>query len=208
MASSTIQPSKPILTGYIEAVNGDLVEAMGGAAVALGGADRRRSGHVEEALGTRESEGTTSPSELAGSVPEDAWTARRRQRDRANRVAGPPAPASGGVTSRPIGERAALAAVIVACAVWGASFLLAKVALEELPIGHLVLWRFAIAAAVLLPLVLRRGLPLRRDLPRYAVSGLLCVPITFLPQFEGLARTTVASASLLVGTGKIGRAHV
>ena len=105
------------------------------------------------------------------------------------------------MTSRPIGERAALAAVIVACAVWGASFLLAKVALEELPIGHLVLWRFAIAAAVLLPLVLRRGLPLRRDLPRFAVSGLLCVPITFLPQFEGLARTTVASASLLVGTG-------
>jgi drug/metabolite transporter (DMT)-like permease len=105
------------------------------------------------------------------------------------------------VTSRPIGERAALAAVIVACAVWGASFPLAKVALEELPIGHLVLWRFAIAAAVLLPLVLRRGLPRRRDLPRFAVSGLLCVPITFLPQFEGLARTTVASASLLVGTG-------
>jgi drug/metabolite transporter (DMT)-like permease len=27
------------------------------------------------------------------------------------------------------------------------------------------------------------------------------VPVTFLPQFEGLARTTVASASLLVGTG-------
>jgi drug/metabolite transporter (DMT)-like permease len=105
------------------------------------------------------------------------------------------------VTPQPIGERAALAAVIVACAVWGSSFLLAKVALEELAIGHLVLWRFAIAAAVLLPLVARRGLPRRRDLPRFAVSGLLCVPITFLPQFEGLTRTTVASASLLVGTG-------
>jgi drug/metabolite transporter (DMT)-like permease len=102
---------------------------------------------------------------------------------------------------RPIGERAALAAVIAACAVWGSSFLFAKVALEELAVGHLVLWRFAIAAAVLLPLVARRGLPRRRYLPRLAVSGLLCVPISFLPQFEGLARTSVASASLLVGTG-------
>jgi drug/metabolite transporter (DMT)-like permease len=75
------------------------------------------------------------------------------------------------------------------------------VALEELAVGHLVLWRFAIAAAVLVPLPARRGLPYRRDLPRFALSGLICVPITFLPQFEGLTRTTVASASLLVGTG-------
>ena len=116
-------------------------------------------------------------------------------------MAGPPAPAPGRVSQRPIGERAGLAAVIAACAIWGSSFLFAKIALAELAIGHLVLWRFAIAAAVLLPLVARRGLPRRRDLPRFAVSGLLCVPITFLPQFEGLARTTVSSASLLVGTG-------
>lgn len=99
------------------------------------------------------------------------------------------------------GERTALAAVIAACAIWGSSFLLAKVALEELAVGHLVLWRFAIAAAVLVPLAARRGLPRREDLPRFALSGLLCVPVTFLPQFEGLTRTTVASASLLVGTG-------
>ncbi|HJU86030.1 MAG TPA: EamA family transporter [Gemmatimonadota bacterium] len=105
------------------------------------------------------------------------------------------------MTPQPIGERAALAAVIVACAVWGSSFLLAKVALRELAIGHLVLWRFVIAAAVLLPLVARRGFPRGCDLPRFILSGLLCVPITFLPQFEGLARTTVTSASLLVGTG-------
>jgi drug/metabolite transporter (DMT)-like permease len=105
------------------------------------------------------------------------------------------------MTSRRIGERAALAAIVVACAVWGSSFLFAKVALEELAIGHLVLWRFLIAAAVLVPLVSRRGLPRRSDLPRFALSGLLGVPLTFLPQFEGLARTTVASASLLVGTG-------
>lgn len=105
------------------------------------------------------------------------------------------------MTRRRIGERAALAAIVVACAIWGSSFLLAKVALKELPIGHLVLWRFLIAAAVLLPLVSRRGLPRRSDLPRFALSGLLAVPLTFLPQFEGLSRTTVASASLLVGTG-------
>jgi drug/metabolite transporter (DMT)-like permease len=96
---------------------------------------------------------------------------------------------------------AALAAVIAACAIWGASFLFAKVALAELAVGHLILWRFAIAAGILTPIAIRHGLPRRRDWPRFALSALLCVPVTFLPQFEGLARTTVASASLLVGTG-------
>ncbi len=97
-------------------------------------------------------------------------------------------------------ERAALAAVIAACVMWGASFLLGKIALRELAVGHVVLWRFAIAALVLVPWAARRGLPARRDVRRFALSGLLCVPVTFLPQFEGLARTTVASASLIVGT--------
>jgi drug/metabolite transporter (DMT)-like permease len=102
--------------------------------------------------------------------------------------------------ARGLTERAALAAVVTACAIWGASFLLAKVALAELAVGHLVFWRFAIAAAVLVPWAARRGLPARRDFPRFALSALLCVPVTFLPQFEGVARTTVASASLIVGT--------
>lgn len=97
-------------------------------------------------------------------------------------------------------ERAALAAVVAACVIWGSSFLLAKVALAELPVGHVVLWRFALAALVLIPWAVRGGLPARRDVPRVALSALLCVPVTFLPQFEGVARTTVASASLIVGT--------
>jgi drug/metabolite transporter (DMT)-like permease len=97
-------------------------------------------------------------------------------------------------------ERAALAAVVAACVIWGSSFLLAKVALAELPVADVVLWRFALAALVLVPWAARRGLPARRDWPRFALSAFLCVPVTFLPQFEGVARTTVASASLIVGT--------
>lgn len=98
-------------------------------------------------------------------------------------------------------ERAALAAVIAACAIWGASFLFAKIALADLPASHVVLWRFAIAAAVLGPMAARQGLPRRRDVGRFALAGLLCVPGALMIQFEGLARTTVASASLVVGTG-------
>jgi drug/metabolite transporter (DMT)-like permease len=98
-------------------------------------------------------------------------------------------------------DRAALAAVALACIVWGASFLFAKLALAELPASHLVLWRFAIAAALLAPFAARRGLPRRRDLPLLALTGVLCVPVSLGLQFAGLARTSVASASLIVGTG-------
>jgi drug/metabolite transporter (DMT)-like permease len=102
---------------------------------------------------------------------------------------------------RPLSQRAALIAVILACVIWGASFLFAKIALAELPVGHVVLWRFAIATVLLAPLAVRRGLPRGRDLPLFALTGILCVPISLVLQFEGLARTSVASASLVVGTG-------
>ena len=106
---------------------------------------------------------------------------------------------SGG-TGRPAPAR--LAAIVAACALWGSSFLFGKIALRELAVSHLVLARFVLASAVLVPAALARGgLPRRADLPLYAVAGTLGVPVTFLLQFEGLARTTVASASLIVGTG-------
>lgn len=106
------------------------------------------------------------------------------------------------MSGRPGSVPARLAAIVTACALWGSSFLFGKVALRELAVSHLVLGRFALACLFLVPAALARGGPPRRaDLPLLAAAGALGVPVTFLLQFEGLARTGVASASLIVGAG-------
>lgn len=93
-------------------------------------------------------------------------------------------------------------ALALACVLWGTSFLFAKVALVELSPGHVLLYRFGLTAALLIPVVARGGsIPHGRDWPLFIVTGFLCVPATMLIQFEGLARTSVTSASLLIGTG-------
>lgn len=98
-----------------------------------------------------------------------------------------------------IPRRGGVAAVVAACVLWGASFPLAKVALGALSPAHLVLLRFALAAPVFVLLAARRGsLPRGRDMGLVVLTGVLCVPVTYLVQFAGLARTSVTSASLLV----------
>jgi drug/metabolite transporter (DMT)-like permease len=93
-------------------------------------------------------------------------------------------------------------AVATACVLWGLAFLFAKIALVELGTMHLVLYRFAIASAVLAGVVVRIGqLPNWRDVPLLVLTGGLCVPLTMLTQFAGLERTSVASASLIIGAG-------
>lgn len=93
-----------------------------------------------------------------------------------------------------------IAAVAGACILWGLAFVFAKVALAEVRPAHLVLYRFGIASAILGGVVAhRRSRPRRVDMPLIAVTGFLCVPATMLLQYEGLARTTVTSASLIVG---------
>ena len=109
--------------------------------------------------------------------------------------------------------RLGLLAVITASVLWGASFFFGKVALEEVPADQVVLWRFVLALIVLVPLVLwrarpRRGhkmqtplrrRPRRRDWPLFILNAVLMVPVQFMLQFEGLARTTASSAALIVG---------
>ena len=108
------------------------------------------------------------------------------------------------VTSRigPAPGAMAPLALALACALWGSAFFFAKIAFAELSPGHVLLYRFLITAALLVPVVVRaRSVPGRRDWLLFAVTGFLCVPATMLIQFEGLARTSVTSASLLIGTG-------
>ncbi|MCH7640353.1 MAG: EamA family transporter [Bacteroidetes bacterium] len=101
----------------------------------------------------------------------------------------------------PSSTKLAYAALATAGALWGTSFLLGKIALEEMGPAYLVLYRFVLASIVLVPFVPRaRPQISRRDAGLLVLGALLMGPIMFLLQFEGLDRTTASSAALLVGT--------
>ena len=89
-------------------------------------------------------------------------------------------------------------AAAAACTVWGASFLLTKVALEGMDTPDVVAWRFLTAVPFLL-LLARRVRPPRRHVPAFAFGGLIGVPLLFLLQVEGVTHTTATRAALLIG---------
>ena len=98
----------------------------------------------------------------------------------------------------------AFAALAAAGCLWGTGFLFGKWALAELSVGQMVLYRFLFASLGFAPAVWR-GLRdpatciRRQDLSLIFTAALFGVPIQFLVQFAGLARTTVSHASLMVG---------
>src|SRR5437588_9375580 len=98
-------------------------------------------------------------------------------------------------------RRFAVLALAIAGCLWGTSFLFGKLALAELSVSQVVLYRFTFASLVLLPPVrMRRIWPHSRDLPLFLLTGFLTVPMTFIVQFEGLKRTSAAIAALIIGT--------
>jgi drug/metabolite transporter (DMT)-like permease len=98
------------------------------------------------------------------------------------------------------GSRASTAALAISSVIWGSSFLFGKLALQELTVSQLVLLRFAFGSLALFPIVvIKKAWMNWRDLPRFLLTGFLAVPATFLLQFHGLALTTVARASLIIG---------
>jgi drug/metabolite transporter (DMT)-like permease len=97
-------------------------------------------------------------------------------------------------------SQAAIAALVLACTIWGTAFLFGKLALQELTVSQLVLLRFGVGSLGLLPILALKGARLdKRDLPLLLLTGFLAVPVTFLLQFRGLELTTVARASLIIG---------
>jgi len=84
---------------------------------------------------------------------------------------------------------------------WGTGFYFGKIALSEMPVATMVLFRFVFACAGLLPVIFF-------DRPHFAgtewgwvlTASLLGVPVQYLVQFKGLSLTTVSHASLMVGT--------
>jgi len=96
----------------------------------------------------------------------------------------------------------------IACAMagafWSCGFFFGKIALAEMNVGAMVLYRFSFAALVLAPLLFtHRARFTRRDWGALLTCALLGIPLQFLVQFSGLARTTVSHASLMVGTAPV-----
>jgi len=82
---------------------------------------------------------------------------------------------------------------------WGTGFLLGKIALVELSAPHLILYRLLLACVGFVPVLLIQRPHIRReDWPTVWLAGIYGIPLVYLIQFEGLARTTVAHASLMV----------
>jgi len=109
-----------------------------------------------------------------------------------------PAPPAASPAASP---RWATVALVATTAIWGGSFLMGKVALEELTPADTALWRFLIAGVSFLPLVRRVPRPATaREWGHVALAALLGVPLLFVLQLEGLSRTTATKSALMIGT--------
>jgi drug/metabolite transporter (DMT)-like permease len=92
-------------------------------------------------------------------------------------------------------------ALAAAGCLWGTGFFFGKIALTEMPVAAMILFRLAFACIGLLPILFW-------DRPYFSgsewgwvfMASLLGVPVLFLVQFKGLSLTTVSHASLMVGT--------
>lgn len=92
-------------------------------------------------------------------------------------------------------------ACAIAGCLWGTGFYFGKLALREMGVGHMVLYRFLFAAIGFLPIVLLHPARLRLSEWRIVlIASFLGIPLQFLVQFYGLSLTTVSHASLMVGT--------
>jgi drug/metabolite transporter (DMT)-like permease len=96
-------------------------------------------------------------------------------------------------------KAAAFLALAVAGISWGLGFPLGKMVLRETDAAHMVLLRFAVASAAALPFALRRAETRTLFRSPWVLTAGLLYGVAFLVQFEGLARTSVTLAALLVG---------
>lgn len=93
-------------------------------------------------------------------------------------------------------------ACALAGCLWGTGFYWGRLALDEMSVEHMVLYRFLFASLGMLPLILanRGRFHLTASETRILlICAALGVPIQFLLQFHGLDLTTVSHAALMVG---------
>src|SRR5512140_3023885 len=84
-------------------------------------------------------------------------------------------------------------ALTTAGCLWGTGFFFGKIALTEMSVTTMVLFRFAFACVGLLPaFLLERPRFERHEWSWLLAASILGVPIQFLVQFKGLSLTTVS----------------
>ncbi|HEX4032155.1 MAG TPA: DMT family transporter [Terracidiphilus sp.] len=91
-------------------------------------------------------------------------------------------------------------ACALAATLWGTGFYFGRLALDEMSVGHMVLYRFLFASLGMAPAALRNRVRFtRNEMRTLLLAAAFGIPIQFLLQFHGLAMTTVSHASLMVG---------
>jgi len=91
-------------------------------------------------------------------------------------------------------------ACALAGALWGTGFYWGRLALDEMSVEAMVLYRFLFACLGMLPVLLANRVRLTRsETGTLLLTAAFGIPIQFLLQFHGLALTTVSHASLMVG---------
>jgi drug/metabolite transporter (DMT)-like permease len=116
-------------------------------------------------------------------------------------TAAEPVHARGGV------EPGVVVALLLQAAISAGTFLVAKRAVAEVPVGTLMFWRFSLSGAVFGVLLLflpGPTLPPRRAVPAALMLGLLAGPLNQGLFLAGLQRSTAAHAALLYALTPIG----
>jgi drug/metabolite transporter (DMT)-like permease len=91
-------------------------------------------------------------------------------------------------------------ACFVAGCLWGTGFYFSRLALNEMSVDYMVLYRILFGCLGMLPVaLLSRWRFTGAELRLLLISSALGIPIACIIQFQGLARTTVSHASLMVG---------
>ncbi len=91
-------------------------------------------------------------------------------------------------------------ACIIAACLWGTGFYFSRLALNEMSVDYMVLYRILFACLGVLPVALMcRARLTGAEVRTLLISAAFGIPITCLIQFHGLALTTVSHASLMVG---------
>jgi len=91
-------------------------------------------------------------------------------------------------------------ACALAGTLWGTGFYWGRLALDEMNVEHMVLYRFLFACLGMAPVMFgRRARLTAGEWQTMLLTAAFGIPIQFLLQFHGLVLTTVSHASLMVG---------
>jgi len=91
-------------------------------------------------------------------------------------------------------------ACALAGTLWGTGFYFGRIALDEMSVESMVLYRFLFACLGMLPVIVTHRVKLTRSETRtLLLAAFFGIPVQFLLQFHGLVLTTVSHASLMVG---------